>query len=79
MLQCGFANIFYCGKIREYVDFWIILKGKEYIFKVNSKLLNDKLEAIISASDLIIEKLDMNYGPHIELRQNILNKKRLTF
>jgi hypothetical protein len=74
MLDCGFANIFYCGQIREYIDFWVKLKEEEYVFKVHSKFLNNKLEAIISVSDLIIEKLDMNYGPHILLKQSILNK-----
>lgn len=73
IIQCGFSSIFYCGKIRPIIDFWLILKGKEYIFKVNSKFLNNELGAILSVSDLIIEKLDMNFGLHIRLKQCILN------
>jgi len=71
---CGFSEIFYKGKIRDFITFWILLKGREHTFKVANNHLNDPDGAIKSIRHKVIDELDMNYLPHIRFKSRLLKQ-----
>lgn len=60
VLDCGWSELFYKGKMRPSINFWVRIHGKDFIFKVSCDLINDYKGSLKSCRRYLISLLNMD-------------------
>ena len=71
-IALGYTDIYYKGKLKKHIPLFVRLKGKDYLFSVESRYLEDIEGGLMSVKHQVINKLDLNNIDHIKFKNFLL-------